>query len=172
MPNTCSNIYLVGFMGTGKTETAKLLAKQLGCTFVDMDSVIEEREKISIPDIFKAKGEPYFRQIERGLLAELAKKQGLVIACGGGAFVDLENIRIMKESGVVVCLTSSPAKILERTRKFTHRPLLNVSDPLAKIKDLLDKRAHSYSQAHFTIDCDKLTVSQTAQEVMKCLKLK
>jgi shikimate kinase len=167
-----SNIYLVGFMGTGKTETAKLLAKRLKRAFIDMDGLIEAKEKRPIPEIFKAKGEPYFRKIEKEVVADLAKKDGLVVACGGGVFVDPDNIRVLRSSGTVVCLTSSPEVILERTSRFTHRPLLNVDNPLEKIKELLAKRMPSYSQAHFIVDCDKFSVEDAAREVARCLNLK
>ncbi len=166
------NIYLVGFMGTGKTETARLLAKRLGRVFVDMDDLIEEREKISIPEIFKNKGEPYFRGIEKEIVGELSKKKGLVVACGGGAFVDPENIRMFKSSGTVICLTSTPEMILKRTRRFAHRPLLNVENPLEKIKELLVKRMPFYEQAHCLIDADRLSVEQAAEEVLRCLNSK
>lgn len=166
------NIYLVGMMGTGKTETAKLLAKRLGSVFVDMDDLIEAREGMPILKIFKLRGEPYFRKVEKEVLADLADKEGLVVACGGGAFVDPENIGMFKSSGTVVCLASSPETILERTSRFAHRPLINVEDPLGRIRELLSKRMPSYAQAHCTIDCDKLSVEETAEEVAKCLKLK
>ncbi|HQP92163.1 MAG TPA: shikimate kinase [Candidatus Omnitrophota bacterium] len=163
------NIYLVGFMGTGKTATGKVLSKSLKRAFFDMDELIEEREKMTIPDIFEKKGEPYFRALEKEVVKELAKKNDLVIACGGGAFVDPENIENMKASGKVIWLTSSPEMILDRTKKFTHRPLLNVKDPLVRIKDLLAKREPFYSQAHCVIDCDKLSVEQSAEAVLRCL---
>lgn len=162
-----SNIYLVGFMGTGKTETAKLVAKRLNRTFVDMDDLIEQKEKISIPDIFKTKGEPYFRKAEKEVIRELASKTGFVVACGGGAFADQENIELFKNSGITVCLTSSAETILARTQWFTHRPLLDVQDPKTRIEELLEKRAPFYAQAHYTIDADRLTVQRTADAVLK-----
>ncbi len=165
-----NNIYLVGFMGTGKTATGKALAKRLKRVFVDMDDLIIEQEKMPISDIFKSKGEPFFRKIEKEVIAELAKKNDLIVACGGGAFVDSDNIRLMKSTGIVVCLTSSPEKIFERTRAFSHRPLLNVKDPIGRIKELLEKRMPFYAQAHYSIDCDKLSVEESAQKVIECLK--
>ncbi len=166
------NIYLVGFMGTGKTETAKLLAKQLKRAFMDMDDLIETKEKMLISEIFKASGEPYFRKVEKEVVAELAHKTGLVIACGGGAFAQQDNIELMKRSGIVICLTSRPETILRRTQLSAHRPLLNVTDPNARIEELLKEREPFYAQAHYTIDADRLSVAQTAQEALSCLKLK
>lgn len=163
------NIYLVGFMGTGKTETGRILARALGLRFVDMDEELAASEKMPISEIFKTKGEPYFRQVERELVAKLAPQEGLVVACGGGAFTFEENIRRMKESGVVVCLTSRPETILRRTAGNADRPLLNVKDPKARIEELLKKRAPYYGQAHVTIDADQMTVQEAAEEVRKCL---
>jgi shikimate kinase len=164
------NIYLVGFMGTGKTSAGQLLAREIGATFVDMDEEIERREKLSIPDIFRTKGEAYFRSAESSLVEELSKQEGLVVSCGGGSFVDAKNIAALKSSGIVFCLTSSPETILVRTRRFAHRPLLNVDDPKSKIEELLRKRAPFYAQAHHTIDCDTLTVAATVRQIRLMLK--
>ncbi len=159
-------------MGTGKTETAKLLAKQLKRQFVDMDDLIEAKEKMLISDIFKAKGEPYFRKVEKEAVSQLAGSTGLVIACGGGAFAKQDNIELMKKSGIVICLTSSPETILKRTQVSTHRPLLTVTDPKARIEELLKQREPFYAQAHYTIDADKLSVQQTVNAALACLNLK
>ncbi len=167
-----SNIYLVGFMGTGKTETAKLLAKQLKREFVDMDDLIEAKEKMLISEIFKAKGEPYFRKVEKEVVSKLAGSTGLVVACGGGSFAQQDNIELMKKSGIVICLTSRPETILKRTQISTHRPLLTVTDPKARIEELLKQREPFYAQAHYTIDADKLSVQQAVNAALACLNLK
>ena len=165
------NIYLVGFMATGKTEVAKLLARRLKRQYLDMDEVIEGRQKLSIPEIFKSKGEPYFRSLEKEVIVELSGKDQLVVACGGGVFADLDNIQRLKNSGTVICLTSTPETILKRASRFKNRPLLNVGDPLSRIKELLGKRLPFYAQAHYTIDADQLTVEETAEEILKLLKI-
>jgi shikimate kinase len=159
-------------MGTGKTETAGLLARQLGRTFVDMDDLIVRQVGKPIAEIFKGQGEASFRKIEKEIVRQLSQKEDLVVACGGGTFVDSENIRALKESGTVVCLTSTPEVILERTRRFSSRPLLQCKDPLERIKELLAQRAPFYAQAHCSIDCDRLSVEQAAHEVRTCLNLK
>jgi len=159
-------------MGTGKTETAKLLANQLKRAFIDMDDLIEVQEKMLISEIFKVKGESYFRKVEKEIVVELAKKTGLVIACGGGAFAQQENIELMKKSGIVICLTSSPETILRRTQDSANRPLLSVADPKSRIEELFKQREPFYAQAHYTIDADQLSVVQTAQEALSYLKLK
>lgn len=156
-------------MGTGKTEVGKLLAKQLKRDFLDMDELIVSREKMPITEIFKSKGEPYFRNLEKEIISEMSKKRGIVVACGGGTFVGQENIKTLKESGIVICLTSSPEMILKRTSRFGHRPLLNVENPKGAVEELLKKRQPSYLQAHCTIDADQLTVEETVDEILKIM---
>ncbi|QAT16395.1 shikimate kinase I [Candidatus Velamenicoccus archaeovorus] len=164
------NIYLVGFMATGKTAVAKILAGRLNLKLVDMDAEIEAREKMPISEIFRLKGEPYFRDLEKGFIKRLARGEGQAVACGGGVFVDPENIGTMKKSGVVICLTSKPETILRRTAADASRPLLNVADPQKKIEELLEKRRPFYAQAHHTIDCDALSVEESAQAVLNILQ--
>jgi len=158
-------------MATGKTKVARLLAKRLKRQYLDMDEVIESRQKLSIPEIFKSKGEPYFRSLEKKVIVELSGKDQLVVACGGGAFVDSDNIEKLKNSGTVICLTSTPETILKRASCFKNRPLLNVEDPRSRIKELLVMRLPFYAQAHYTIDADQLTVEETAEKILKLLKL-
>jgi shikimate kinase len=164
------NIYLVGFMGTGKTAVAKVLASRLNLKLVDMDAEIEEKEKMPIGEIFRLKGEPYFRGLEKEFVKCLAGREGQAVACGGGVFADPENIDRMKKSGVVICLTSRPETILRRTAANASRPLLNVANPRKKIEELLEKRQPFYAQAHHTIDCDALSVEESAQAVLNILQ--
>ena len=91
------NIYLVGFMGTGKSAVGSELAKNKQWRFVDLDELIELKEKRSIPDIFAQDGEPYFRRLEKQALKEVSREKEFVVACGGGIVVALENIKIMKD---------------------------------------------------------------------------
>ena len=167
-----NNIYLVGFMATGKTAVAKVLSKRLNLKLVDMDRAIEKKEKMPIREIFRIKGEPYFRELEKELVLRLAREGGCVVACGGGVFTDPDNIERMKQSGTVICLTSTPETILKRASANADRPLLNVADPKKKIEDLLEKRRPFYVQAHHTIDCDALSVEESAEAVMRVLTLR
>ncbi|MBD3246188.1 MAG: shikimate kinase [Candidatus Omnitrophica bacterium] len=161
-----SNIYLVGFMATGKTSGGRILARKLNRRFLEMDEVIEAREGMPIVKIFSEKGEPYFRAAETQLLEEISRKNDLVVSCGGGVMCREENIKILKSSGIVVALDSSPEKIYARTKDETNRPLLNVPDPLKKITALLKVRAPYYAQAHFTVQTDLLDPPGVAEEVM------
>lgn len=164
------NIILVGFMGTGKTAVGKELAKRLKMRFVDTDILIEEREGMKIADIFALKGEPCFRMVEREVIKEISARSGLVIAAGGGVMIDEENVKNLKSSGVMVCLSATADKILERTKGHTHRPLLNVGDPKEKISELLAKRAEYYARADHGIDTTSLSVGEVAGKITELVK--
>lgn len=160
------NIYLVGFMGTGKTSVGKELAKQKKWQFVDLDDLIELREKKRICDIFAKDKEPYFRRVEKLVLKEVAGQKNFVVACGGGIVMDADNIRIMKESGRVICLSASPEVILKRTSGFAHRPLLNVKDPKKQIDLLLKMRSPFYAQADNIIDTSGLSIKTVVAKIL------
>ncbi len=161
------NIYLVGFMGTGKTSVGRELARKKKWQFVDLDELIELREKQVISDIFAKKGEPYFRKAEKKVLKEVASQKNFVVACGGGIVLDKDNIRIMKETGRLICLTASPQIILKRTSGYTQRPLLNVPEPKKQVKLLLKLRAPYYAKADKTIDTSKISIKEAAAKIAK-----
>lgn len=163
------HIALVGFMGTGKTVVGKKLAEKLGREFLELDSLIEEREGISIREIFEKKGEPYFRKIEKDVVREAVQKKGVIISAGGGAIIDEENFKNLKKNGVVICLEASPDVILERTKGLTTRPLLDVPDPKERIEELLKKRDPYYKKADFCINTDNLTVTQVVEKIISLL---
>ena len=161
------NIYLVGFMGTGKTSVGRELARKKKCCFVDLDELIELREKRLIADIFALEGEPYFRCLEKQALKEVSQEKEFVIACGGGIVVARDNIKIMKDSGIIICLTASPEVILKRTSGYAHRPLLNVTNPKKQIGALLKSRAPYYARADKIIDTSKLPVGKVVEKISK-----
>ncbi|MBN1793509.1 MAG: shikimate kinase [Candidatus Omnitrophica bacterium] len=160
------NIVLAGFMGTGKTCVGKKLAGRLGIEFVDLDDVIEAREGRLITQIFAEKGEAYFRGVEKALVREFSEKTPFVIATGGGAVVDQENLRLLKKSGVVILLEADIETILERTHGQTHRPLLMVADPKGRIKELLEARAPFYKKADYAIDTTSLNVDEVVERIL------
>jgi shikimate kinase len=166
------NIYLIGFMGTGKTAAGKELAQKKKWRFVDLDELIELKEKRSIPDIFSCDGEPYFRRIEKRVLKEVAAEKKFVVACGGGIVLDKDNIRIMKETGIIICLTANLEVILKRTSGCLHRPLLNVARPKEQIELLLKLRAPYYAQADITIDTSKICVKEVVDRILKIITKK
>jgi len=156
------NIILVGFMGTGKSVVGKHLAAKLDRDFIELDDIIEAKEKMSIKDIFEKKLEPYFRQVEKEVAKEAAKREDVVISAGGGAVMDEENFKNLKNSGIIICLKASPDTILKRTKNLKTRPLLNVPDPKKQIEELLKKREPYYNKADFSINTDNLTIEQVA----------
>jgi shikimate kinase len=165
------NIYLVGFMGTGKSVVGQELARQKKWKFLDLDQLIELRQKSAISDIFAKKGESYFRKAETKALKEVAKEENFVIACGGGIVTRQENILVMKDTGIIVCLSATPAVILKRTSGCAHRPLLNVPDPKKQIEVLLKLRAPYYALADKTINTSRLSPKEVARKI-KSLRLK
>jgi len=162
-----SNIYLVGFMGTGKTAVGRELAKRLKWQFLDLDDLIELKEQRRICDIFARDGERHFRRIERAVLKDAAAEKKFVVACGGGIVINPENIRIMRESGAIICLSASVITILKRTGGQGHRPLLNVADPRKKIEHLLKLRAPYYAQADKTINTSKYSIREVVGKILK-----
>ena len=110
------NIYLVGFMGTGKSFVGRILAKKIAAHFMEMDTELERRAGKAIAQIFKEDGEAVFRVMEKNLLSELSFKSGMVVSCGGGVICSEENVVMMKKSGVIVNLFSSAEKIYARTK--------------------------------------------------------
>ncbi|MCD6583472.1 MAG: shikimate kinase [Candidatus Omnitrophica bacterium] len=164
------NIYIVGFMGTGKTTVGKLLAKRLNREFIEMDEEIEKKENKKIVDIFSLYGESYFRKVVKEVLKEIAERKNLVVSCGGGIVIDRENLQILKATGIPVCLEASVEVIYERTKRHTHRPLLNVADPRKKIEELLAYRSSFYHQVPLRVDTSGLNPSQVVDKIMEILK--
>lgn len=164
------NIYLVGFMGVGKTVVGRILAQRLVRDFVEMDEIIVVRTGMQINDIFSQHGESYFRKLETDLLFELAAKDNLVVSCGGGLICNEQNLQLLKESGSVILLKAEASIIYERIKEHVHRPILKVKDPLAKIKALLAKRSPYYNQADYLVDTDNDSVDDVAGKIITILK--
>jgi shikimate kinase len=160
------NIILTGFMGVGKTSVGTRLAKDLGFTFVDTDDLIEADQNMTITAIFEKLGEPFFREVEAKIIRQVMQGESQVISTGGGAVIREMNREAFKKTGFVVCLAARPDVILERIKHETHRPLLRTSDPLAKIRELLDSRAKFYAQADAVID----TSGKSVEDVVAAIK--
>jgi shikimate kinase len=154
------NVVLTGFMGTGKSAAGRLLARELGLEFVDMDALIEKESGVAIHEIFDAHGEARFRELESGVIKRLTSGgfgDGLVVSTGGGAVVDPSNRDMLKGWGTVICLTATMDAIIERVGRSTHRPLLDGADSRGSMERLLRERAGAYADCHATIDttgCD------------------
>jgi shikimate kinase len=169
------NVILIGFRCTGKTAVGRELACRLGRPFVDADTYLQERAGKNIAAIFAEGGEPLFRRLEREVLTELTHKDGIVLAAGGGAVLDEENVRRLRGSGLVVCLTASLETILRRLaadeKTESERPRLTAEADLRReVEHLLARREPFYQRAaHVTIDMEGLTVSEAAEEVLRQL---
>ncbi|HET9024298.1 MAG TPA: shikimate kinase [Burkholderiaceae bacterium] len=145
------SVFLVGMMGAGKTTVGRLLAQALGFDFIDADRELEARSGVLIPTIFSVEGEEGFRKRETALLDELTQRSGIVLATGGGAVLNADTRRRLKERGLVVYLRASGEEIHRRTRKDRSRPLLQTADPRARIDELLAQRQPLYEEtAHLT----------------------
>jgi len=163
---TNRNIVLVGFMGTGKTSVGIKLAEMLGMTFVDTDDVIEKDSGMIISDIFSKHGENYFRDLESEVAEKISKLKNQVVATGGGIVKREINIENLKKTGLLFCLDASPEVIAQRTSGYSHRPLLQVDDPISRIRDLLKEREPLYAKADYRIDTSELTVEQVIEKMV------
>ncbi|MEM7816962.1 MAG: shikimate kinase [Candidatus Aenigmatarchaeota archaeon] len=164
------NIYLVGFMGVGKTTVGKILAEKLNKEFIETDELIEKKENKTIVEIFAQKGEPYFRKLEKEILQEIAKRDNLVVSCGGGLICNEENLKTLKETGLVFNLTASSKTIYDRTKNYKNRPLLNVDNPLRQIETLLEKRKPYYDKAHYSINTEGISPHQVVELILEKIK--
>ncbi len=145
----------------------KELARKKKWRFVDLDELIELRERRNISDIFAKEGEPYFRRLEKRVLKEVSAEKEFVVACGGGIVIDKDNIKIMKDTGMIICLAATPEAILKRTSGYAHRPLLNIAEPKKKIELLLKLRAPYYALADKVIETSLIPVEEVVDRIIK-----
>ena len=161
------NIFLIGFMGVGKSTIAKLLAKELQAELVEMDETIEAEAGMSINEIFEKFGEQHFRDLETALIERVSKKGGVVVSCGGGAVLRPENVEMMKQSGKIIFLSATPETIYERVKNSTNRPLLNGNMNVEYIKGLMERRREAYENAaDVIISTDGKWKSQIVEEIL------
>ncbi len=158
-------IYLIGFMGVGKSTVGKELSERLSYELIDTDELIEEKEGLSISSIFEKKGEDYFRRLESETIKELSVGDNTVVSCGGGIIKNEENVKLMKESGRVILLTASPEAVYERVKDSTNRPLLEGRKSIEGIKGLLDERKPLYERAY----TDKISADRSVNEVAESI---
>ncbi len=164
-----ANIALTGFMAAGKTVVGRRLAQVLGWSFLDLDAVIEAGEGLAVREIFASRGEPYFRGREKAALGQVLNGAEQVIALGGGAVVDGDNLRLLKERSLLIWLKVSPRTVLNRTGGSGDRPLLQGPDRLKRIRELSEQRKGIYAEAHLTVETDDLTVDQVVQRIQQQL---
>ncbi|MGH7800594.1 MAG: shikimate kinase [Thermodesulfobacteriota bacterium] len=167
---TPQNIFLIGFMGAGKTTVGKILAKKLKLTFIDLDEVIEKELNLTIQEIFSRYGEDFFRDAETKALRSIADKDRHVVAAGGGVVLRKENWQIMKANGFTVYLRA-PAEVLwSRVKNNTSRPLLQVENPFERVCELLSKRIPLYEKADFSVDTENISPEGVAEKIREEMK--
>lgn len=164
-----TNIVLTGFMGAGKTSVGKSLAREKSMGFIDTDDIIEKNSGISITEIFSRYGEVHFRTLESQAALEVSALKKHVIATGGGIVLSQENVDCLRLGGKMFYLKATPEVIWERVKHYQHRPLLQVQDPIGKIRALLSERESCYHRADCTIDTSHLTVEQVVAKIVEDL---
>ena len=161
-----SNVFLVGMMGSGKSTVGRLLSQRLKGRFVDLDSEIQKKEKITISEIFETKGEPYFRELESEVLQGVLKKKGLVISTGGGIVLRSANVKAMRDSGIVIYLKTSVDVLLRRLKGSKDRPLLKTRSWREKVREIDKERRPFYEKAaHAEVGTNLKTPLRVAREI-------
>ena len=165
------NIFLIGFMGTGKSTISTVLGKELSTEVIEMDELIVKRQGMPISQIFKTRGEEYFRELETGLLVELQQRDDVIVSCGGGTPMRECNVAEMKKSGIIVLLTARPETIFERVRYSHNRPLIEHNKTAEYIAELLEKRREKYeAAADVTIVTDGKDTREICREIQDSVK--
>lgn len=170
--STTSNkrVYLVGLMGSGKTTIGQLLAKRLGWQFLDADHELERRTGVSVATIFEIEGEASFRIREAALIDELTTRDHIVLGTGGGAVLNAASRNMLHSRGITFYLHSLAETSYERIRRSRDRPLLLVSDPLARLKHLYEVRHALYEEtAHYVVESYRDRPVAVVAEILRIL---
>lgn len=164
-------LFLSGMMGAGKSTTGRLLAAKIEQPFYDLDTIIEEEEARSIPEIFEEEGESYFRAAEQNLLIKRSQEIKGVMALGGGSLQNQMIVDHLKLTGWLIYLKASASALAKRLESSADRPLLQGRDILQRVETLLDERREFYEQAHITILTDGMDQQKIADEILKKLRM-
>ena len=165
----CKNIILTGFMGAGKTTVGRILARNCGFDFIDLDEMIVTSRDKPIKDIFTEEGEEVFRNYETKMLLSLRDVSRKVIATGGGIILRPENRQLLKKMGTVVYLRASFETLLRRVSKSDQRPLVDLSKGTERLQSLFESRKSLYEQADIVADTDNFDGSQVADYILEKL---
>lgn len=161
------NLYLVGFMGTGKSTVGRQVARQLEFEFLDSDHEIERLEGKPVSQIFAEQGEPAFRAMERKFIEQGHPAARCVISCGGGLVVPPGMLELLRSRGVIICMHAPIETILQRTMHATHRPLLQVENPEQRLRDLYAQREELYRRTGTMVLTDKRPLREIVSHVMR-----
>ena len=161
------NIYLIGFMGAGKTSVGKILAERLQLEFCDLDGLIQADCGKTISSIFSEHGEAFFRELESKTLQSVSQNSGQIVATGGGIVLRQSNWKVMKEGGVTVYLKASPDVLWSRIKNDTSRPLLQVEKPSEKVRELLSFRMPLYEKADMIIETENKSPQNIADDIIR-----
>lgn len=164
-----ATIFLVGFMGAGKTSIGRTLAAYLQYNFIDLDDLIVKESKLTINEIFTQYGEPYFRKLETNILNNIANYQNTVVSLGGGAYITEENRHIIKKYGISIWLQCDLPTILFRLTNNTTRPLHRSKE---QMETLLSSRLPFYQQTDFHIDVTNLTIENAVTAIQQLINNK
>ena len=161
-------IYLTGFMGTGKSTILNSLHEKCGFQKVEMDEQIAAEEGMSIPSIFQEKGEDYFRSLETDLVKRISRMDQVVVSCGGGTVMRQCNVDVMKENGIIVLLTATPETVYDRVKGSHNRPLLEQNMNPEYIAKLMEERRPRYeAAADIKVQTDGRTSREICTEIME-----
>lgn len=164
------NIYLVGMMGSGKSETARALAEILSMKAVDLDDLIVQEERRSINEIFEENGEAYFREVEAKILRHVSVKKNQVIATGGGTVLREDNRHVLLQTGKVIYLKTTLEMLWERLKGMKDRPLLKSADPKIVLERIFEERRPYYECFEDWVDTDMKTPEDVAREIAEMLE--
>ncbi len=170
-------IYLAGFMGAGKSTIGPILANTLGWNFYDLDRVIEKQEGIKVREIFEARGENYFRKVERELLQRISEEHNVIISLGGGTMADEENLNFLKKTGLIFYLKASREAIYKRLKYKRDRPALHINGDFPETKEelmilinkLLNEREKFYLLSDYIILTDNIPVGKTVDSIARII---
>lgn len=174
-PTRPRNLVLIGFSFTGKSTVARLLARRLRWRVADTDRIIRERTGQTPQEIFAARGEPAFREIERQIVQEVCRGRRQVIATGGGAPIDPVGRSAIFDGNIVVLLDASPEAIFDRLARSAsgeHRPMLESVEPLERIRSLKQQRDPIYRQAHLVVETERLAPGESADLIYRLVNLR
>ncbi|MDR3229349.1 MAG: shikimate kinase [Puniceicoccales bacterium] len=164
-PKTPPNLFLTGFMGTGKSSLARILAERWKRPLLDTDYLIEQYVRMPVRNFFEKNGEAAFRDLERRCIEEWVPANNTIVACGGGLVIPDGMVELLKSKGITVCLFASVETILRRTAHTTHRPLLQAENPEERIRELLARREKIYMRAGAGILTDGRTFPEIADRI-------